>query len=293
MIEELCRSLWSISAVYWFWSEKHIVKREKDAKGGSILDSLRFAVNRLKKIDKAKVVIKEVNSWIEKLDKKYSVGQELDDEDKKMLDESMLSIRDELYALVSELDAEQRSLKSIETVIKHMENEFEPIRLEKGQIGLLREHITRIQNATISFVESSPTVRSFESKLRGLINKATSGELILTGYLDHILLTDFKRLSPKPIIKIISPELKKTKQDKTNLDALKRLKTMGAEVRFHPMIHSRIALSQSELIVGSGDIKSDCLGGRRYDAGIWSNNPILIESCKSFTNKMWDEAYSL
>lgn len=41
--------------------------------------------------------------------------------------------------------------------------------------------------------------------------------------------------------------------------------------------------------MGSGDIKSDCLGGRRFDAGIWSNHPDIIQSAVNFFKRVWDD----
>ena len=171
-------------------------------------------------------------------------------------------------------------------------------KVEKGVEPILeniKEYMSGVQSATLTFVESSPTVRSLEPTLRGLLNRQCmlGGELVLTGYFDQYLLKDFQAMSPKPEIKFISPELKKTTQDKINLDALERLSKMGAEVRFHPMLHARMVLSPTEIIVGSADVKSDCLGGRRYDAGIWSNNPILVRSGKVFFDKVWSESKPL
>ena len=95
-------------------------------------------------------------------------------------------------------------------------------------------------------------------------------------------------------VKIISPELNLNRPaDRTNLDALKRMEKNGAEVKIHPMLHARIFYvdirGRREVIIGSGDIKSDCLGGRRFDAGIWSNHPETISSTIGFFNKVWDD----
>ncbi len=59
------------------------------------------------------------------------------------------------------------------------------------------------------------------------------------------------------------------------------------------MMHARIILSTNEIIVGSADVKSDCLGGRRYDSAIWTNNPILVRSGKTFIDKVWNESKPL
>ena len=68
---------------------------------------------------------------------------------------------------------------------------------------------------------------------------------------------------------------------------------MGAEVRFHPMLHARVVCNSTEVIVGSSDIKSDCLGDRRFDAGVWSNNPVLVQGVNEFFQRVWSESKPL
>ena len=59
------------------------------------------------------------------------------------------------------------------------------------------------------------------------------------------------------------------------------------------MLHARFIVTPEEIIVGSADVKSDCLGGRRYDVCIWSKNPLLISDVKSFADDLWTEATPL
>ena len=58
------------------------------------------------------------------------------------------------------------------------------------------------------------------------------------------------------------------------------------------MLHARIFCvpGRQFLIVGSGDLQTDCVGGTRYDAGIWSNYPDLIKSAIDFFKRVWDES---
>lgn len=215
------------------------------------------------------------------------MGDKLDESDAKELADASYKWFVKLFHIAQDVDKEQRTLELIEERIKKVEKSVEPV------LGNVKEYISSVQSATMTFVESSPTERSLEPRLRGLLNRTNSGELVLTEYFDQYLLKDFKVMSPKPSIKFISPELTNSKQDKINLDALNRLSKMGAEVRFHPLLHARMVLSPTEIIVGSADIKSDCLGGRRYDAGIWSNNPVLVRSGKAFIDKVWSESKPL
>ena len=287
MIYELIRGMGNISAVYYYYTEGKRVKKKEDVKGGDCLTTLSHISIALKDIKEASSIVEEANSWKEKLDKKYSAGEKLDAVDKKGLTKASRDWYVKLGSIAQEFDKEQRTLELIEERMKKVEKGVEPI------IGIMKEYMSSVQSATLTFVESSPTVRSLEPTLRGLLNRTNSGELVLTGYFDQYLLKDFQAMSSKPSIKFISPELTKSKQDKINLDALERLSKMGADVRFHSMSHARMVLSPTEIIVGSADIKSDCLGGRRYDVGVWSNNPILVQSGKVFVDKVWSESKPL
>ena len=207
----------------------------------------------------------------------------------KALEDAASNWIDKMNKISLELEKEQKTLQLIEERIKNVETNISPIS------GNIEKFISNVQGSTLSFIESSPTERSVEPKLRGILaTSCKSGEeLMLTGYFDQYLLKAFNAMKPLPKIKFISPELTNSKSDNINLDALKRLTKMGAEVRFHSMIHARIALNSKEVIVGSSDIKSDCLGGRRYDAGVWSNNPILVQDANNFFQKVWDESRPL
>jgi len=163
--------------------------------------------------------------------------------------------------------------------------------------------ISTIEDKTFmrpQFVESSPAQRTFGTMVEKICtNILESGskrvEIYITGYFDQVLVDKLKRiLVQKGKVKIISPELSKSKADQTNLDALERMKKYGAEVRIHPMLHARIFYVSRDghpwgAIIGSGDIKSDCFGGRHFDAGIWSNYPDIIESIIDFFNRIWED----
>lgn len=287
MINELANAFWQISALYYYGSMGQTVKHEEGEKGWTCLWGVSELSRSLRKIKDVSSLVKEVDSWVEKLDKKYSAGIKLDDADQKKLNKASWKWYEKMLSIARRLDKERIPLELIAERIKDIEKGFEPV-LERMQ-----QYMTGIQNASLAFVESSPTERSLEPKLRGLLNTTNSGELMLTGYFDQYLLKVFQTLIPKPAIKFISPELTNSKSDKVNLDALKRLGKIGAEVRVHPMLHARMVLSPTEIIAGSADIKSDCLGGRRYDAAIWSNNPLLVRSGKAFFNKVWVESKPL
>ena len=288
MISELCQSSFILGRIYFYFTEgKGYAKNPEDAKGEDCLTSLGRISNYLDKIKGTSEIVKTVVAWKKKIEDKYSVGQKLDASDCKELGDAAYEWYSSVVHLVLESDSEQKTLESIAEGVKKVQESVAPI------LDNVKGYISSFQSATLSLVESSPAVRTLEPAVRGLLNRSGSGEIILAGYFDQYLLTDFQSLNPKPLIKFISPELTNSKQDQINLDALQRLESIGAQVRFHPMLHARLVLSPTEIIVGSADIKSDCMGGRRYDLGMWSNSPALVQSGKVFVDKVWNESKPL
>ena len=108
------------------------------------------------------------------------------------------------------------------------------------------------------------------------------------GYFDQVMLDKLIPMAKQ--VKIISPS--KATQTKRNKDALKRMNKAGAEIRLHPMLHARIfcAPKRRFLIIGSGDVQTDCFGGSRFDAGVYSNNPDLIKDAMKFFDRVWEES---
>jgi hypothetical protein len=46
------------------------------------------------------------------------------------------------------------------------------------------------------------------------------------------------------------------------------------------------------LIVGSFDFNTECIGRERYDAGIKTRNPDLLQSTINFFEKVWNDSES-
>jgi hypothetical protein len=93
--------------------------------------------------------------------------------------------------------------------------------------------------------------------------------------------------------RIISPVT--AVRTKKNRDASERIQKAGAEVRLHSMLNARIfCVSQRKfLIIGSGDIQTDCFGGGRFAAGVMWNNQGLIKEIDCFFEKVQEESESL
>jgi len=141
------------------------------------------------------------------------------------------------------------------------------------------------------FVESSPQIRTYSDMIDSIISPRhgpLEHNLYMMGYFDQITLD--KLLPIARYVRIISPS--KALENRINRDALNRMSRAGAQVRTHPMLHARIFCvpDRQVLIVGSGDLQTDCFGGRRFDAGVWSNYPELIKSAVDFFNRVWEES---
>ena len=173
------------------------------------------------------------------------------------------------------------------------------IRGKLAALERLTEEVYRLRTVLESkegliprFVECSPEIRTYRGRIEGLFRSGRfDQDLYIMGYFDQIMLD--KLLPMARYVRIISPAgALKTKKNK---DALRRINKAGAKVRTHPMLHARIFCVPDRriLIIGSGDLQTDCLGGSRFDAGVWSNYPELIKSAIDFFNRVWEESEPL
>jgi len=180
-----------------------------------------------------------------------------------------------------------------------LENEInkalDAIRMKLGALERLADEMQRLrrimedkESLSPRFVECSPEIRTYRGRIEGLFKTPLSRDVYIMGYFDQIILD--KLLPNARYIRIISPtDALKTKRNK---DALRRISKAGAKVRLHPMLHARIFCvpDRRVLIIGSGDLQTNCFGGSRFDAGIWSNYPELIKSAIDFFNRVWEES---
>lgn len=82
-------------------------------------------------------------------------------------------------------------------------------------------------------------------------------------------------------VKIILPELER--KGTCTLKGL--IEEYGAKVKFNPLLHGQ----SWGVIIGLGDITSTCLGGKRFDAAIWSNHPDITKSVIDSFNRVWED----
>lgn len=162
----------------------------------------------------------------------------------------------------------------------------------QNEVHRLRTILESRESLIPKFVESSPQIRTYDRRILELFDPSRHGplgrDIYIMGYFDQIMLNRLLPIANR--IKIVSPA--RALKTKKNKDALKRISKKGAEVRTHPMLHARIFCVPDLrfLIVGSGDLQTDCFGGTRFDAGIWSNYPELVKSAIDFFNRVWEES---
>jgi len=180
----------------------------------------------------------------------------------------------------------------IEKELNEIKNQLETLEKIRIEIERLRTIVESRESLIPKFVESSPSIRTYGERIKGIIEyrfiTEIEQDIYIMGYFDQIMLDKLLRIAGH--VRIISP--RRALDNRRNLDALRRISEAGAQVRTHPMLHSRIVCIPDHrfLIVGSGDLQTDCLGGTRFDAGIYSNYPELIQSAIDFFNRVWEES---
>ncbi|MFX0211244.1 MAG: phospholipase D-like domain-containing protein [Candidatus Hodarchaeota archaeon] len=92
-------------------------------------------------------------------------------------------------------------------------------------------------------------------------------------------------------IRLVYPYLDTKKpRDRKNLQALRKLANAGAEIKVNDRLHARFLVAYNRvqkhptikcwglLLIGSFDFNTECIGRERYDAGIKTRHPDLVNS---------------
>lgn len=132
---------------------------------------------------------------------------------------------------------------------------------------------------------------NFESETQGYEN------ICITGYFSETIrksLENMRRRQHK--VALICPELRPDR-DKKNLEALRKLALAGVEIKVNNRLHARFLVAFNRpfgglLIIGSFDFNKDCIGLERYDAGIKTRHPDLINSATALFDQIWIEPES-
>ena len=101
---------------------------------------------------------------------------------------------------------------------------------------------------------------------------------------------------------MICPEFPiESKRDRRNLQALKKLDKAGAKIKINDRLHARFLVAYQRelvpywgglLVIGSFDFNTECIGRERYDAGIKTEYPDLIEAAVKLFDQIWSEPES-
>lgn len=128
----------------------------------------------------------------------------------------------------------------------------------------------------------------------------------ITGYFSETIRQSLESLITVPAynIRLICPHLNiKQVRDKKNFQALGKLASKGVEIKFNDRLHARFLVAynligkpikeyRGLLLIGSFDFNTECIGRERYDAGIMTRNPDLVESAVKLFEQIWNEPES-
>jgi hypothetical protein len=128
-------------------------------------------------------------------------------------------------------------------------------------------------------------------------------EVCITGYFSEAVREDLTRyLNYKEHkLRLISQELDpQSKRDRKNLEVLRKLSSTGAEIKLNNRLHARFLVAHTPtfkgyglLVLGSFDFNTECMGKERYDAGIKTTHPDLVQSTLNLFEQIWNEPESL
>jgi hypothetical protein len=126
-------------------------------------------------------------------------------------------------------------------------------------------------------------------------------QIFITGYFSETIretLESIIKQGQEKKVKLIS-QIPRTDSDRKNLGVLKKLADAGAEIKFNNRLHARFLVASNPpvksglLIIGSFDFNKDCIGKERFDAGIKTRHPDLVESATKLFEQIWNEPESV
>lgn len=127
-------------------------------------------------------------------------------------------------------------------------------------------------------------------------------KIFITGYFSETIrepLQKIIKIWQDRKVRLICPEFPiQSKRDKRNLEVLRKLADAGAEIKFNNRLHARFLVASNPalgglLLIGSFDFNTECIGKERYDAGIRTRHPDLVESAIKLFEQIWDEPESM
>jgi len=155
-------------------------------------------------------------------------------------------------------------------------------------------------------------VEFFDSeKFRGFVNNLYNEldgfmEICITGYFSETIrntLDSMARGSPRRNIRLLSPMYdpeSKRRRDKQSLNTLRKLGEAGVKVKLNDRLHARFLVAFNRyhkqppkvggfLVIGSFDFNKEGFAAERYDAGLKTQHPDLVQSAMEFFEKVWKD----
>ncbi len=162
----------------------------------------------------------------------------------------------------------------------------------------LNDKITSIQAEMKKFGIEFLDGNSFKSFCDNLSsNLKHLNDICLTGYFSETIRTELENIASNRDhqVRLISTDFNLgSNRDKKNLKALMKLSKSGVEVRFNCSLRARLLIAKnpltSLLILGSFDYDTECVVTERYDAGIKTSHPDLVNSASDFFEKVWNDS---
>ena len=132
-------------------------------------------------------------------------------------------------------------------------------------------------------------------------------EICITGYFSETIRKSLESLIEIQCkIRLVCPYLDTKKpRDRKNLQALRKLANAGAEIKVNDRLHTRFLVAYNKvqkhptikywglLLIGSFDFNTECIGRERYDAGIKTRHPDLVNSAVELFEQIWNESESI
>jgi len=151
------------------------------------------------------------------------------------------------------------------------------------------QKLTREGKVVFEFLSTTPEKKSFKAKVAEMLKKAElKDELRVSGYLGTTFQEKFFELVNKGcLVRLVT----RKELDKESDTATKELsKRRPDSVRRLNTVHARLfILGDKEAVISSADLKSDSLD-TNFEAGIWTNDPQIVNHAVSLFEKMWQAA---
>ncbi|MFB0522959.1 MAG: phospholipase D-like domain-containing protein [Candidatus Bathyarchaeia archaeon] len=178
-----------------------------------------------------------------------------------------------------------------------------------------RDRIVGLQNY-LSWFKADFLDRDDFKKFANTLQQKVGGfkEICITGYFSEDVVIELERIinygkttSIDTRVRLLCPDLdvkirdgRIEGRDRRNLQALEKIVRAGAEVKVNIRMHARFLVAYTPspnppnglLVIGSFDFNKEGMSRERYDAGIMTRHPDLVNSAIDLFEQIWSEEQS-